>query len=422
MPREDCISNFRYKRIEICKLWCATLIILSVGCDGSQFTVESGASFINAGNVTKYGLVPCTLSDGLNITCLKIISKAIADHPMGPWCSGGNWNNAVINYSSIAVNCNCQRNTCDNTCNDICLECPTQPQSNVYLIPITPVFASSSGAAAGDNNFGDGVALNGVPLTKADPLAFLSAANNPAPLDWYGGHATLQYVYHYHAVPTFGLTCDDGWDALNHAWATAAPSRLHSRHIGWALDGFPVFGPFSTDGVVPADVDSCYGHTHDPYGYHYHSRLVHDGKSHAFLGCFRGKTANQPGAPVPQAIPPGGGVRHGSRRDACAAGVVKTGQTQRCCGDGVCDGPEANSTCPGDCGGFQLPSGRLALGPEIARARAQRDHRCTPRASAPRVSPSRHGASATSLCRRGMADNSNGQPQTPPTRTRPRQP
>ena len=38
--------------------------------------------------------------------------------------------------------------------------------------------------AQGDNNYGDGIALNGVPLAKADPLSFLSSINNPAPLDW----------------------------------------------------------------------------------------------------------------------------------------------------------------------------------------------------------------------------------------------
>jgi hypothetical protein len=48
----------------------------------------------------------------------------------------------------------------------------------------------------GDNNIGDAIALNGIPLARADPLALLAAQNNPAPIDWQGGHATLQYVYH----------------------------------------------------------------------------------------------------------------------------------------------------------------------------------------------------------------------------------
>jgi hypothetical protein len=50
--------------------------------------------------------------------------------------------------------------------------------------------------AQGDNNVGDAVAINGIPLARADPLALLAAQNNPAPIDWQGGHATLQYVYH----------------------------------------------------------------------------------------------------------------------------------------------------------------------------------------------------------------------------------
>ena len=27
----------------------------------------------------------------------------------------------------------------------------------------------------------------------------------------------------------------------------------------------------------------------------------------------------------------------------------RKGQTERCCGDGVCDGPENMNNCPGDC-------------------------------------------------------------------------
>ncbi len=79
----------------------------------------------------------------------------------------------------------------------------------------------------------------------------LANANNPAPLDWYGGHATLQFVYHFHAIPTAYFTCASGWDATNHVWAPAAPDGQHSPLIGWALDGFPVYGPYTTGGVVP---------------------------------------------------------------------------------------------------------------------------------------------------------------------------
>jgi hypothetical protein len=269
----------------------------------------------------------------------------------------------VANYASIATNCNCQRSTCGPTCNDICLECPAGAANNSYLIPLAPSKAATTALAAGDNNYGDGIALNGVPLTKADPLVMLSNANNPAPLDWYGGHATLQYVYHFHAIPTNYFTCATGWDATHHVWAPAAPDGAHSPLIGWALDGYPVYGPYTTGGVVPVvggpaatDTDACYGHTENG-SYHYHSRDVHDGRTHAFLGCFAGKTAVLPGAPA-AATPAGdgmggggGGAGGGAAPAACSVTYgSKPASTQRCCGDMWCDSPmETAANCAADC-------------------------------------------------------------------------
>ena len=43
-----------------------------------------------------------------------------------------------------------------------------------------------------------------MPLAKADTLATLAALHDPAPLDWYGGHATLSYIYHYHVRAASG--------------------------------------------------------------------------------------------------------------------------------------------------------------------------------------------------------------------------
>ena len=104
-----------------------------------------------------------------------------------------------VNLSSIAVDCNCQRNSCTSTCSDICLECAVRPQTITYLIPTTPTAPSSASplqAASGDNNFGDAMALNGIALAKSDPWSTLTSSNNIAPLDQYGGHSTLQYTYH----------------------------------------------------------------------------------------------------------------------------------------------------------------------------------------------------------------------------------
>lgn len=259
----------------------------------TQVTIGTGSSLV-LGNNTINGVVSCTLSDKSNSTCLSVTSKAMPNHKLGNWCSGGNWNNTVVDYTSIAANCNCQRSSCTSTCSDLCLECPPLEQNITYHIPLAPAPAAATARACGDNNHGDGIALNSVPLAPADPLAMLSGANNPAPLDWFGGHATLQYVYHYHSVPSHTFNCSSGWDATNHVWATAAADGLHSTLIGWAFDGYPMYGLFSTGGALPSDLDACYGHTHEPLGYHYHGKDIHDGVTHAFLGCFKGKRAVQP--------------------------------------------------------------------------------------------------------------------------------
>ena len=99
-------------------------------------------------------------------------------------------------------------------------------------------------------DFGDGLALNGVPLAKCDPFDKLLSENNIAPLDSYGGHSTLEMTYHYHAIPTIFFDCESGWDATHSVWADQAPDASHSPMIGWALDGYPIYGPFSDGGTV----------------------------------------------------------------------------------------------------------------------------------------------------------------------------
>jgi hypothetical protein len=59
-------------------------------------------------------------------------------------------------------------------------------------------------------------------------------------------------------------------------WTTffrASHTSLTTPQIGWALDGFPVFGLYSNLGLVPSvggsapgDTDACYGHNHTPFG------------------------------------------------------------------------------------------------------------------------------------------------------------
>jgi hypothetical protein len=69
------------------------------------------------GNLTSTQ-VSCTLSvfafnartvleakSGTTTTCMQVTSKALANHQIGPWSDGGNWNDAVVNYAAYAIDC-----------------------------------------------------------------------------------------------------------------------------------------------------------------------------------------------------------------------------------------------------------------------------------------------------------------------------
>ena len=118
--------------------------------------------------------------------------------------------------------------------------------------------------------------------------------------DACGGRTDGQGRYAYRA----GLRCLD--------------SRAHRRHsprIGWARDGFPIYGSRGKDGrtLRSRDLDACHGHTHvirfrgrAVRKYHYH--LTSDFPY--VVGCFRGRptawtepaTEAPPVAPAPPAL------------------------------------------------------------------------------------------------------------------------
>lgn len=271
------------------------------GSSSSQQTVETGKTFLTSsvdGLSIKEKSTTCMLvteKGYLKSKCIEVKTTSIANHVMGPWCSGGFWDKKNVNFpSSTIYKCTCQRFHCDTTCNDICMECEPEGQSNTYLIPLDPYVLDEDNTylATDDNNFGDGLALNGVPLTKSDPFDKLTGQNNIAPLDPNGGHSTLQMTYHYHSIPTIFFDCSTGWDPTKMCWAEEAPDGQHSPQIGWGLDGLPIYGPFSDGGSIPRDLSNCGAHTHGDIGWHYHANF--DGETRAaFLGCYQGARADQ---------------------------------------------------------------------------------------------------------------------------------
>ena len=71
-------------------------------------------------------------------------------------------------------------------------------------------------------------------------------------------------VYHYHKYPSCVKSPfkDDG--------------KQHSPILGFAFDGFPLHGPYESEGVMAKDLtksaalDDCSGHIDEVRGYHYY--------------------------------------------------------------------------------------------------------------------------------------------------------
>eukprot|EP00486_Rosalina_sp_Unknown_P003460 CAMPEP_0201567820 /NCGR_PEP_ID=MMETSP0190_2-20130828/8484_1 /ASSEMBLY_ACC=CAM_ASM_000263 /TAXON_ID=37353 /ORGANISM="Rosalina sp." /LENGTH=374 /DNA_ID=CAMNT_0047988235 /DNA_START=93 /DNA_END=1220 /DNA_ORIENTATION=+ len=123
-----------------------------------------------------------------------------------------------------------------------------------------------------------GIALNGVsffsPSANTECKDAMGEESNS--FDTCGGHAGPTGLYHYHAGPACLI------DQLNDSM-TVNPNG-HSPQIGWAYDGFPVYGAHGLNGEYiekcsqntsnSSDcLDNCGGHmqhTIDGFKYHYH--------------------------------------------------------------------------------------------------------------------------------------------------------
>jgi YHYH protein len=115
-----------------------------------------------------------------------------------------------------------------------------------------------------------GVAVNGVVFFNQYAAGNQPLTHEIVSFDQFNGHPAQRNQYHYHLEPKH-LTAHN-------------PAAL----IGWALDGFPIYGPKNPDGSTPV-LDRCngqFGATPEyPEGiYHYHV-------THAppyLVGCYAG--------------------------------------------------------------------------------------------------------------------------------------
>ena len=102
-----------------------------------------------------------------------------------------------------------------------------------------------------------GVAINGVPFYNPYTREGRDAALNEV-FDECCGHPDPMGRYHYHIYPK-----------CIHTSFKDQPGT-HSGLIGYAFDGFPIYGPQGENGKPPTDLDECNGHTDADRGYHYH--------------------------------------------------------------------------------------------------------------------------------------------------------
>ena len=123
-----------------------------------------------------------------------------------------------------------------------------------------------------------GIAKNGVAIFNALDAGDRDAVAHEVQ-DSCGGHPQQSGVYHYHDIPS-------------------CLTRGESKHrasglVGWALDGYPIYGPRGHGGklLTDDDLDACHGQMSKVFYegrwqriYHYNATLEYP----YTLGCFHG--------------------------------------------------------------------------------------------------------------------------------------
>lgn len=189
-------------------------------------------------------------------TALIIQSQGYPNHPTAIFPNSGNPNRIRVQNFTFRF--------------------PLQPQraADFTSLPMGPI----------------GMALNGVVFFNPFEIGGMNAVEGYSEvwLDSCCGHPEQRGVYHYHKYPSCVKSpfVDDG--------------KRHSPIVGFAFDGFPVYGPYEGDGAMAKDaagdaaLDVCNGHSDAQRGYHYH---VTPGRFPYIIGGYAGTPdpSNNPG-------------------------------------------------------------------------------------------------------------------------------
>ena len=178
-----------------------------------------------------------------------------------------------------------------------------QEQRNTWRLPLQPRQAASTIAMQnGSNENGAlpmgpiGVAANGVVFFN--PFDHLLNEDAIWRLDRCCGHPAPNSMYHYHKYPV----------CIKSPWSDDGQS--HSPVIGFAFDGFPVYGPYEANGLLAKNCDEnplndFNVHHDDQRGWHYH---VTPGQFPHIIGGYWGEVDRRGalrGRPSGPAGPPG---------------------------------------------------------------------------------------------------------------------
>lgn len=178
-----------------------------------------------------------------------------------------------------------------------CVTRSTIEQSQTYKIPLTPPTDEAYEWTPNPPAGASGVGKNGIP--------FYPGLDNGGHWVWdvceadkCNAHVGRGGDYHYHGDP-MGTSCVYSTDAYSN-------NDPHSVKIGYALDGYLIYGRYTASGQpgIDVDLDLCGGHEHDSLGYHYHpsvesrtgsSVMVTGTYTAYYLGpkkCFKGKVSS----------------------------------------------------------------------------------------------------------------------------------
>jgi hypothetical protein len=184
-------------------------------------------------------------------------------------------------------------------------------QAETFYLPVNPRvnpshrFTDANNANRALHMGPIGVAVNGVVFFNPFDMGSQDATNM---MDRCCGHPNQDGLYHYHKYPI----------CLNSPWSDAGTG--HSPLIGFAFDGFPLYGPYESADVMAKDLtgpnklNDFNLHYDAERGWHYH---VTPGQFPYLIGGFWGvedsRNMHRPGGRRGGMGPPPGGPDGGDR-------------------------------------------------------------------------------------------------------------